>query len=314
MMFGFRNTFEYFKCAACGCLQITEPPEDIARYYPPNYYSLVGPFPLEGPAPALNPFRRIARRHRDECAVSGRGLLGRLLYSLWPNVPLRKNTTLHFPEPIPPTLNLHRRSKILDIGCGSGRFLRTLHSAGFESLLGVDPNLEADVDLSQTLRLRRGTIHGVTGIWDLIMFHHSFEHLADPLETLMATSERLAPRGVCLIRIPLASSAAWEEYGTHWVQLDAPRHFFLHTGQSFHLLTRTAGLRVDTVVWDSTGFQFWGSEQYARDIPLYSERSYLVNPAASIFSSEQIAAFDSRAHELNTRGRGDQAAFCLRKP
>jgi hypothetical protein len=37
MMFGSREEFLYFECSKCGCLQIAEIPENIEKYYPPNY-------------------------------------------------------------------------------------------------------------------------------------------------------------------------------------------------------------------------------------------------------------------------------------
>lgn len=44
MMFGWREAFEYLECARCGCLQIAEVPENLARYYPSDgYYSYKAP-------------------------------------------------------------------------------------------------------------------------------------------------------------------------------------------------------------------------------------------------------------------------------
>src|SRR5690349_13426984 len=40
MMFGFRDEFNYFQCPKCECLQISEFPDNISKYYPENYYSL----------------------------------------------------------------------------------------------------------------------------------------------------------------------------------------------------------------------------------------------------------------------------------
>jgi hypothetical protein len=40
MMHGRREEFTYFQCLHCGCLQISEIPEDMSPYYPNNYYSL----------------------------------------------------------------------------------------------------------------------------------------------------------------------------------------------------------------------------------------------------------------------------------
>ena len=80
---------------------------------------------------------------------------------------------------------------------------------------------------------------------------------------------------------------------------------------SFERLVAGAEFRIVKQWCDSTAFQFWGSEQYKRDIPLYSARSWLVDPERSIFSKEQIEAYEGRARELNASGRGDQIVAWL---
>jgi hypothetical protein len=42
-MYGTRETFSYLACADCGCLQISNIPADLARYYPSDYYSYDAP-------------------------------------------------------------------------------------------------------------------------------------------------------------------------------------------------------------------------------------------------------------------------------
>ena len=117
-----------------------------------------------------------------------------------------------------------------------------------------------------------------------------------------------------VVRIPVVSSYAWEKYGVAWVQLDAPRHFFLHSRKSMAQLAGAAGLRVERVVDDSSEFQFLGSELYVRDIPLTSESgARTLGASGSMFSPEEVQQFRRRAEELNAKGRGDQAAFYLRK-
>ena len=39
MHFGIRDEFEYRQCPTCQCLQINAIPEDLGKYYPPDYYS-----------------------------------------------------------------------------------------------------------------------------------------------------------------------------------------------------------------------------------------------------------------------------------
>ena len=100
MMFNFLDEFVYFKCSACGCLQITEPPENLSKYYPADkYYSYHRQF-TKG-----NVFTNIARRLLTQGYQKG------LIPSWFP--PL-EGSRLRFLKNVGTTFN------ILDIGCGNG--------------------------------------------------------------------------------------------------------------------------------------------------------------------------------------------------
>ena len=144
------------------------------------------------------------------------------------------------------------------------------------------------------------------------MFHHSFEHIPDPTETLWSVSRLLTKKGICLIIVPTVSSYAWEHYRENWIQLDAPRHFFLHSIKSITLLAKKVNLNLEEIVYNSTDFQFWGSEQYLKNIPLKDPRSYGVDPSNSIFSNTEITVFKQKAKKLNLKNQGDACAFFLR--
>jgi len=58
-------------------------------------------------------------------------------------------------------------------------------------------------------------------------------------------------------------------------------------------------LVIQDVIFDSTEFQFWGSKQYKRDIPLMAENSYSVDPKKSIFIKKQMKESKKMAKELN---------------
>ena len=298
MMYGTRERFPYLSCAGCGCLQIAELPGDLARHYPRDYFSFAAP----PDADAAGWPRRALRRWRDGYALSGRGAIGRWLYRQRPYPELRSLSLVR---------GLRRDHRILDVGAGAGTLLRALAARGFTGLLGVDPYLERDLVLPGGLRILKRGLEEVAGPWDVIMFHHVFEHLADPVAVLRAAAERLAPEGRVLVRLPLASSWAFRHYGVDWVQLDAPRHLYLHSRASLERVAAAAGLSVQAAAWDSTAFQFWGSEQYARDLPLRAPGSHATDPARSPFTPRQIADFERRAAALNREQAGDQAAFVL---
>lgn len=295
MMFGQRTAFDYFQCSACGCLQIVSVPADIGEYYGEQYYSHARQL-------QRGAFAEAVIRARDRYALFGRGLFGRAVEKRFPNLAMRAIRPL-----APP-----RDAAVLDVGCGSGHLLVTMAAIGFTDLTGMDPFVQHSIAYENGVRVLKQGIDQAQDRWDLVMFHHSFEHVADPAQALAAACKALTPKGCCVIRVPLADSHAWERYGVNWCQLDAPRHLYLHTQRSMQVLAQHTGLRIERVVHDSTDFQFWGSEQYERGIPMRSPTSYFENPKASIFSRAQIEDFRFQAARLNENGRGDQAVFYLR--
>lgn len=302
MMFGTRDEFDYLECAACGTLQIVEIP-DLARYYPKDYYS----FASEDGYLAKSLRRRVVARLTGRYFLRGRDVLGKA-------VAARENwIDFYFPPSLKePLLELDFYSKILDFGCGNGKLLQNLYHFGFRRLTGADAFIEKDIFYPNGVKIYKRPLSEIDETFDLVMLHHSFEHLPNPLETLREIQGLLPDGKFCLIRLPLASFA-WEKYGVDWVQLDAPRHLFLFTERSFRRLAEKAGFAVEKVVYDSEAFQFFGSEQYRRDIAMSDARAFRGNVAESIFTAEQIEEWQRRAENLNAENRGDQACFYLKK-
>ncbi len=290
MMFGSREEFDYLLCADCGCLQILEFPEDVTRYYPERYYSLNGRLASH-----------LAYRFRDDFSLTGKGAIGRLLFDFFPNEALGHVARLQVPY----------SARILDVGCGSGSLIRCLGRNGYSRITGIDPYLERHRVSRGRETIEKLTIEEMSGEWDLIMFHHSLEHMRDPLSALTSALRLLSSGGRCLVRVPTVDSYAWWRYRANWVQLDAPRHFFLFSNAGIELLSKEAGMRVVEITYDSIPFQLWGSEQYEREIPLFSSESLMVNPLARTFSRSQKKAFKEQTRELNEGRRGDQIAVVL---
>ncbi|MFW5950996.1 MAG: class I SAM-dependent methyltransferase [Gemmatimonadota bacterium] len=293
MMLATRDAFEYVECAACGTLQIAEFPEAPGRYYPENYYSLQGSGRLE----------RSLKARWMAASLGGSGLLGRVLVRVY--------------GPHPVTGWQHHAgftldSPILDVGCGEGELLRTMKRVGFTDLTGVDPFLTRE-RRAPGLRLLRGSLDALEGPFEFIMMHHSLEHMREPRAALEAVARLLPTGGTLLVRTPVAGTYAWRTYGRDWIQLDAPRHLHVLSERALRLLADRTGYRLERVVYDSSAFQFWGSELYAADIPYRPKPSYRNRPSRTLISREQMKRYHARARELNARSDGDSAAFYLRR-
>jgi len=292
MQFGSGEAFDYVECAGCGCVQIAEIPADLQRFYPTAY------------PPHAPPQRR-----------SG-GLLARARKAWLEGLYGRPGRRGGLPFLVP---SYHRwlrdtgaglDSSIVDVGAGSGRLLRKLQADGFRKLTGVDPYLSAPVD-EPGLRLLRGHLGDLQGAFDLVMLHHSFEHIPDQVGTLREVARLVGDRGTALVRIPVADSWAWRHYGVDWVQLDAPRHLYLHTQRSLAHVAGAAGLRIVRVRHDSGGVQFWGSELYRKGLPLVDPESGRMRRSEDEFGRERKLGYRLQARRLNATGEGDQACFYM---
>lgn len=273
-MFSTQEEFAYWECSVCGCLQIVKVPENLGDYYDGNYYSFsMGLSALErcickvyGIAPQL------AARIRRPGLAARAAICAR-------------------PKP---------GARILDVGCGGGRLVMVLRAMGFNAI-GTDIFVK-----TETPYVRRSSLLDIESGWDLIMFHHSLEHMTDHVEVLRSAKEKLAAGGTCLVRIPVANWA-WQHYRANWVQLDAPRHLIIHTPKSFRQAAEAAGFTVLQTSFDSNAFQFYGSEMYEQNIPLSQENSEIKRRGRRLMRS-----LNARAAELNRQQLGDSACFLLK--
>lgn len=289
MMFGTRDEFEYLECSRCGCVQITEIPEQLAKYYPDNYYSFKPT--KKGLAGSIDLYvkKQVALSRIGKSAIGGILMPLNKRYLRWLNNQCKVDYD----------------SKILDVGCGGGKLLKEMSHFGFKNLTGVDPFIAKDVSYKPNIQIFKKELSDVDGKYDLIMLHHSFEHMIDPSQVFNRLSKLISNKGRIVIRIPVADSKAYENYGANWVELDAPRHTFLHTKKSIKKLADKAGLRVVDTIYDSSKFEIVGSEKFVRDIPS------IENP--KLFSKEELKNFEEVVEDYNENGSAGRACFYLEK-
>ena len=297
MQFGTREKYNYFKCSSCGCLQISAPPEEVSKYYPSeSYYSY------------------LKIEYKDNWRNRIKNKVKRILFYIYIN---KKHPFFMRKLPFIRTLDdlewlklliqykaIKRQMAVLDVGCGSGQLLQQMSIWGFKNLTGVDFFIEKDIIYPSGTKILKQNIFYITGMYDLIMLHHSFEHMDNPHLVLKQLYKMLNMEGHLLIRIPVTDSYAWRKYGINWYQIDAPRHFFLHTTRSMTILAKEAGFVLKKIIYDSTEAQFIYSEKYCRDIAFFE---------GSIFLPAYIKNCKRQAKTLNQLMDGDQACFLFQK-
>jgi SAM-dependent methyltransferase len=280
-------------------------PEDLSKYYPGDYLG-TPPAPKANAVQSRIPkgIRVFLRQQRVRHILYGKNLLGWLVSRLGRDY-FDYDWSWFRIAGVDPT------SRILDAGCGPGWLLRSLQNQGFTNLTGQDLFQKWRVEGLTILQCPLGE---VAGVFDFIMLHHSFEHMPDPLAALGDIKRLCAPRGVILIRLPVAGCLAWKEYGVDWYQIDPPRHLVIPSRRGMEILAERVGLQLFRVDFDSDEKQFCCSEQYRQGISLKDPRSYFASSAEpGPFSPSQISSFKAKAREANINGEGDQACFYFRK-
>ncbi|WP_343847971.1 class I SAM-dependent methyltransferase [Algoriphagus jejuensis] len=280
-MFGLGGEFPYGECARCTAVFIREVPIDLGSYYSGNYYSF-REFRQSGTV------GRMLKKMRYKAYQRGISLKDPV-YFRWLSL-LRGKPS----------------DRIADIGCGNGQLLGELSYCGFQTLHGYDPFLDSSRDYSG-FSLRKTDYFDIEERYDILMFHHSLEHLADPAAVFGMLEKILNPGGRVLIRVPVTDGQVWKEEREYWFQLDAPRHLFIPSTKSIQLMADRFGLELYESEFDSLDNQFWGTELYKRGKP------FAGTDIKKEFTSKELNSFGDKAKLYNQKQQGDQACFYLRK-
>jgi len=203
------ETFDYYRCAACGIVFLSPIPQDIGKYYPADYYGI--PRSVANLAAAAE-----LERYKIELVQRfvARGRLLEIGPAYGAFTWLAKQAGFD--------------ASAIEMSEACCRFMNEV--AGIHAVHSLD--IDAALRASEPC--------------DVIALWHVIEHLPDPWGTLRLLADRLNPGGVLVIAAPNPLAFQFGLMGRYWTHLDAPRH--LHLIPAATLSEHARGLGLETVL------------------------------------------------------------------
>lgn len=193
--YGVEGEYSFLRCTACQGVQLHPFPnlDDLRKAYDIDYHGYA-----EG---------------------EKRGLLFSILYAAREALFNRKMQPL-----------VHPQSRVLDVGCGQGDFLRGIARLGVNDLVGIDFNPDI-VEILARHRIQgyAGTFDeypATPGSFDLVAMNNYLEHTLAPVAELKRTLEVLKPGGYLVGEVPGFDSVERRLFGRYWGGNHVPRHTY----------------------------------------------------------------------------------------
>lgn len=131
---------------------------------------------------------------------------------------------------------------VLDIGCGTGDFLKYGNQKNNSNGVGVEPNDVArqkaqskNVEVFNDLKEIKAQNYDVITLW------HVLEHVPDIENYFSFFNEKLHKDGLLVIAVPNFKSYDAKFYGEHWAAWDVPRHLWHFSKNSMQKISQTHG-------------------------------------------------------------------------
>lgn len=238
----------FVRCNSCRLVYLSEALARPADGYPPKYSQHRS---VELPEMAGSFVRRELRRaflalrgYRTDTFVPFPKVVGWTLGRL-PSLRIRAGYGFIL---LPPSVP---EGRLLDVGCGNGRFLAIMKMLGWE-VHGVEPDPQSaelayrasGADIQPTLK--EACYPG--NFFDAITMNHALEHVGDPLVTLRECHRICRPEGQIGIVVPNWKSLGHRLFRYHWYALEPPRHLVMYEPSTLTQVVERSGFVVKSAI------------------------------------------------------------------
>jgi len=211
--------FSYAKCPQCRTVFLTNPPDDLGRYYEADYYDI----------PSLDRLNDLAAKDPNKVEIVDRFSSGKRLLEIGPAFGVFAFQAKQCGYDV----------DVIEMDDRCCNYLRDTVRVGVTQ---SDKPHEALSELPQ---------HDVIALW------HVLEHLHAIPAVVEAAAANLNPGGVLVIATPNPDAAQFGLMGAHWPHLDAPRHLALIPMDTLTELGAKHGLEQFFVTTDDSDARSW---------------------------------------------------------
>ncbi|MCI0487069.1 MAG: class I SAM-dependent methyltransferase [Blastocatellia bacterium] len=195
--------------------------------------------------------------------------------------------------------------RILDVGCGSGLFLRALDAERWNRF-GVETGPVASEAARRALgrdSIFNGTLIEAShddAAFDVVTFWSALEHMNEPRENLIEARRIIKKGGSLIVQVPNAASYQARVFGGGWFALDAPRHRYHFTPETLGRLLAETGFEIYRTTFFSKAHNSHALRQSLKS-KLRGEHSSFPGRALFLLSIPFIKPFD---HLMTAMGKG----------
>ncbi len=242
--------YNIVQCSNCGLIYVNPrpTPESIVSYYPCNY----------------GPYQQTLSRQ-----ISAHNFIKKVLKGFYHLVSLKplldyievKNTILRR------IYRVNQETRLLDIGCAKGNFLR-----GYREKFGCKVyGVEIDKGAANYCKNHNGinvyngdflTSNFPNDFFDCITMWWFLEHTYSPNEVLKETRRILTRNGIVVIGVPNGQSIGRYLFRDKWYGYDTPRHLYIFSPRTIRQLLQKIGFKVIAIKYDYSTWDLMGSLQY----------------------------------------------------